>query len=75
MTKRKILLIRSVGRQRMHSVVWFSGGKKDKGRINVGVKWAEMTSDRRNIPFTGKRITFLTENVLREGDKKVLQVS
>jgi hypothetical protein len=49
--------------------------KKDKGRINVGVKWAEMTSDRTNISFTGKRITFLTGNVLREGDKNVLQVS
>jgi hypothetical protein len=53
-------LIRRVGRQQMHSVVWFREEKKDKGRINVGVKWAEMTSDRRNVSFTGKRITFLT---------------
>lgn len=75
MTKRKTLLIRRVGGS--ECILWsgFQEEKKDKGRINVGVKWAEMTSDRRNISFTGKRITFLTENVLREGDKKALQVS
>jgi hypothetical protein len=59
----------------MYFVAWFWGGKEDKDRINVGVKWAEMTSDRTNISFTGKRITFLTENVLRKGDEKVLRVS
>jgi hypothetical protein len=44
--------------------------KKDKGRINVGVKWAEMTRDRTNISFTGKRITFLTVNVFKERERE-----
>jgi hypothetical protein len=68
-------LIRRVGSS--ECILWrgFREERRDKGRINVGVKWAEMTSDRTNISFTGKRITFLTENVLGKGDKDVLLVS
>lgn len=32
--------------------------RKDKGRINVGVKLAKMTSDRTNISFAGRRNNF-----------------
>jgi hypothetical protein len=68
-------LIRRVGSSEYTLWLGFREKKRDKGRINVGVKWEEMTSDRTNISFAGKRTTFLTENVLRKGDKDVLQVS
>jgi hypothetical protein len=32
--------------------------KKDKDRINVGVKWAKMTGDRTNISFAGRKNNF-----------------
>jgi hypothetical protein len=34
------------------------GAKKDKDRINVGVKWAKMTGDRTNISFAGRKNNF-----------------
>jgi hypothetical protein len=46
-------------------VFWREG--RDKVRINVGVKWVEMTSDRTNISFTRKKNNFPYRNCVGKG--------